>query len=141
MKAEKIFISFIAVVIGIIVAGVAFYIYQSTKILPPSNTKPLSVTKPSPTPPTTIFLSLEQPADEDVVDKKVITVSGKTTKDATVVVSTPVADQVVTPTSTGSFSTTVTIDDGGNQIEVTAIGANGEEATQTRTVTFSTESF
>lgn len=141
MKTEKLVISFIAVFVGVIVAGVAFYIYQSTRVLPESQTKTVSVTPPTPTPKATIFLSLATPQEGEVFDKKVITVSGKTVPGSLIVISTDVSDQVVSPSSVGDFSTTATIGDGGNVISVIAIAPNGEQIAQTRTVTFSTENF
>ena len=141
MKTEKIVISFIAIFVGIIVAGIAFYIYQSTKVIPPSQTKTVSITPPTPTPKATIYLSLSEPQNGQVFDKKVITVAGKTVPGSLVVLSTDVSDQVVSPSSVGDFSSTVTIGDDGNILSVTAIAPNGEQITQTRTITFSTESF
>lgn len=141
MKTEKIVISFIAVFVGIVVAGIAFYIYQSTKVISPNKTKTVSITPPTPTPKATIYLTLSSPQDGEVFDKKVITVSGKTVPGSLVVISTDIGDQVISPSSVGDFSTTVTIGDGGNTLSITAIAPNGEQATQTRTVTFSTESF
>lgn len=141
MKIEKIVISLIAVVVGILFAGVAFYLYQSTKVVNDSETKTVAITPPTPTPKATIYLSLDSPGEGDVSDKKTITVSGKTIPGSLVVISTDVDDQVITPSSVGNFSATTTIDNGGNIINVTAIAPNGEEITVRRTVTFSTESF
>jgi hypothetical protein len=141
MKTEKIVISFIAIFVGIIVAGIAFYIYQSTKIVPSSQTKTVAITPPTPTPKATIYLSLSAPQDGQVFDKKIITVSGKTVPGSLVIISTDVSDQVVSPTTVGDFSADLTIGDAGNLVSITAIAPNGEQITQTRTVTFSTESF
>lgn len=141
MKTEKIVISFIAIIVGILVAGLIFYVYQSTKTVPGKSLKTISVKPPSPTPPKSIFLGLETPANETVTDKKTISVTGKTTTDATIVILTPVNEEIVSPAQNGNFSATVTIDDGQNIIEVTAIAPNGEETTITRTITYSTESF
>lgn len=141
MKAEKIVISFFAILIGIGVAGAAFYFYQTTKVIPPEKIKTVSVTSATPTSPPSIFLNVENPKNEDVTDSKTITVSGKTTTDAVIVVSSPSSDQVVLPALNGNFSTTTTIENGANQIEITAISPNGEEAKAIRTITFSTESF
>ncbi|MBI2074577.1 MAG: hypothetical protein HYT83_01925 [Candidatus Levybacteria bacterium] len=141
MKAEKIVISFIAVLIGVLVAGAAFYFYQSTKIVSPSQIKTVSIKSPTPTPSSSIFLSVENPKNEDVVDTKTITVNGKTTSDAVIILSTISDDQVFTPTKIGSFSTTTTLNDGANLITITAIAPNGEEVKITKTVTYSTESF
>ncbi|MDP3987714.1 MAG: hypothetical protein Q8P80_01060 [Candidatus Levybacteria bacterium] len=141
MKTEKIVISFIAVVIGILAAGAVFYFYQSSKTIPASKSKTVTIAAPTPTPKLSIFLSVDKPKDEDVVDSKTISVSGKTTGQAAVIVSTQSQDQVLTPASNGSFSTTITIEDGQNQVEITAIAPNGEETRITRTITFSTETF
>lgn len=141
MKTEKIVISFIAVFVGIVVAGIAFYIYQSTKIISPTKTKTVSITPPSPTPKATIYLTIAAPTDGEVFDKKVITVSGKTVPGSIIIISTDISDEVVSPTSTGDFSATVTIDDGGNTLHVSAIAPNGEQTSQIRTVTYSTETF
>lgn len=141
MKTEKIILSFIAVAIGILVSGIGFYFYQSTKTISPSKTKTISISKPSPTTPPSIFLAVDNPKDEDVIDKKIINISGKTTADAVIVISTEANDQVIPPASNGNFSATATIGDGQNQIEITAIVPNGEEAKIIRTITYSTESF
>lgn len=141
MKTEKIVISFIAVFVGVIVAAIAFYIYQSTKVVSNTQTKTVSIPPATPTPKATIYLSLEKPVEGEVFDKKVVTVSGKTVPGSLVIISTNIDDQVVSPSSIGNFSATATIDDGGNRIYVTSIAPNGEEISQSRTVTFSTENF
>lgn len=141
MKTEKIVISFIAVFVGIVVAGIAFYIYQSTKVVSPSQTKTVAITPPTPTPKATIYLTVSSPQDGEVFGKKVIPVSGKTVPGSLVIISTNISDQVVSPSSVGDFSSTATIDDGANTLSVTTIAPNGEQTTQIRTITFSTESF
>lgn len=141
MKTEKIILSFIAALIGLLAAGVAFYLYQTTKTISPSQVKTVTVAKPTPTPKSSLFLSIDSPEDEDVTDRKTVTITGKTVIGATIVISTESSDQVVQASATGSFSTTATIDNGVNQIEITAIAPNGEEITIVRTITYSTETF
>lgn len=141
MKKEKVVLAFIAALIGLLVAGIAFYLYQSTKVVSPSKLKTSQVASPTPTPTSENFLTANQPKDEDVVNKKVVIVSGKTSPDATVVMLTSLDQQVVNPSTDGDFSTTVNIDDGENVIEITAALPNGQQSTVKRTVTFSTEEF
>lgn len=142
MKTEKIVLSFIAVTIGILVAGVVFYLYQTTKAINPSKTKTVSLqTTPAPSEKPANFLTVDSPKDEEVFDKKIVTVSGKTSPEATIIITTQTDDQVITPAQTGNFSTTATITDGQNIIEITAVLPNGEEVRLKRTVTFSTETF
>lgn len=145
MRIEKIVISFIAVLIGILASGITFFLYQSTKVISPSNTKTVAVQSPKPTPkitqPSSLFLTLDAPKDEDVVSDRIITISGKTSSYATILIQTAGSDQAITPAKNGDFSTTVTLDNGANYLEITAIAPNGEETKVIRTITVSSESF
>ncbi|HVF69488.1 MAG TPA: hypothetical protein VNA13_02885 [Xanthomonadales bacterium] len=144
MKAEKVVLSFVAVLVGLIAAGAAFYLYQATRTLPASQTKPLTIA-PSPTPAPLSdeghLLTIDSPKDEAVFDKKLITISGKTVSGATLVVSTEDNDEVVKPAANGTFTLTQTIPDGTSILQVSAVFPDGTEKKVTRTVTFSTESF
>lgn len=141
MKTEKFIISFVAILVGIVVAAGAFFIYQQTKTVPLSETKVISINPVTVTPAPSIFLAVDRPGDEEVTDKKTITVSGKTAADAVVLISTNTSDQIINPAQNGNFSVTQSIEDGVNIIVVTAIAPNGQEAKVIRTITYSTESF
>lgn len=141
MKKEKIILSFLAVIGGLLVAGVSYFAYQSTKVIPTSNMKTISLTTPSPVQKSSVFLSIDNLKDEDVVDKKTITISGKTISNAIIVLSDNTEDQVVTPAQNGNFSITETLDNGVNKLEFTAIAPNGEQQKVTKIITYSTESF
>lgn len=143
MKKEKVVLSFIAVLAGLMVSGIAFYFYQTTKAINAPKEETITVNTP-PTPTSfkeSIFLNIDSPKDETVADKKILTVSGKTVKDATVAISTNTDDEVVPVTQDGNFTTTVNLTDGQNKIEITAINESGEEKTVIKTVTYSTEDF
>jgi hypothetical protein len=141
MKKEKLILSFVAIFFGLLVAGIAFYLFQTTKTIPNSNSKTISLISPSPTIPPSISLTLDQPKDEAVVDSKVLVVSGKTQSNAVVVITTDSSEDVVTPSENGGFSTTVNLDNGQNMLEVTSIAPNGESVTIKKTVTYSQEEF
>lgn len=144
MKAEKLILSLVAIIVGLIAAGIAFYLYQMTKTLPPSKTQNITIkpkTTRAPSPNNENFLNIENPKNEEVFDKKTITISGKTTPKSNIIVSSENNDQVVMPSETGEFTLTQSIDDGTNIIQITAIFPNGEEKKVTRTVTYSTENF
>lgn len=140
MKIEKVLLAFFAVLGGLIVAGVAFYIYESTRTIPPSQVKTVQIVSPTPTA-TPVILTLTSPQDGSVTGNKIVTVSGQTTAGATLIVSTANGDEVITPASTGTFSTTVTIDSDENYIHILAIDPKGNEAEKTVTVTYSTQNF
>jgi hypothetical protein len=145
MKQERIILSFIGVLIGLLFAGIAFYLYQGTKVIPSNlqNQATGNAVNTSPTPaPNGVFLNLDTPSDEQVVTtSKVVNISGKTTADAVVLVLTKSGQQVLKPTSMGVFTTTITIDSGENVLQVVAIGPNGSTKSIQRTVSFTSESF
>lgn len=141
MKKEKIILSLIAALIGIVLAIGAFFIYQSTKKVNDSDIKKITIENPSPTPSSSVFVTIERPKDEEVVDDRIITISGKTVPDAKIVVLTESNEEAGVAANNGNFSTEITLDDGENIIEVSAIARNGEIAKAKLTVTYSTESF
>ncbi len=142
MKTEKIVISFIAVVIGILAAGVAFYFYQTTKTIPDSTVKTLTASPTNtPMPKPGIFLNIDAPKDEDVVNAKTIAIKGTTIPNATIIVSSATSDQIAQASDNGSFTTTIVGDNDQNEITITAIAPTGDEITVLRTVTVSQETF
>lgn len=141
MKKEKLILSFIAVFFGLLVAGIAFYLFQTTKTVPNANSKTIFLASPTPIAAPSISLTLDRPKDEEVVNSKVLVVSGKTQSNAVVVVVTDSSEDVISPSANGDFSTTVNLTDGENILEVTSIAPNGESITSKKTVTYSQEEF
>jgi hypothetical protein len=141
MKKEKLILLFIATLLGLVVAGVLFYLYQTTKIVSTPSTKTITLASPTPTVIPSISLTLDRPKDEEVVSEKVLIVSGKTQSNATIVILTDSSEDVITPSADGKFSTTVNLEDGENILEVTAIAPNGESIVIKKTITYSLEEF
>lgn len=141
MKTEKLILSFIATIFGLLVAGIVFYIFQATKTITPGNTKTISFTSPTPTPVPSVFLTVDRPKDEEVVNSKILVVSGKTTSNAVVIVITDSSEDVITPSLSGDFSTTVNLSEDQNVLEIIAIAPNGESIRIKKTVTYSQEEF
>jgi hypothetical protein len=144
MRAEKVVLSFVAVLVGLIAAGAAFYLYQATRALPSSKTEPIEIAA-SPTPEPLSdkehLFKVDNPKDEAVFDKRQVEVSGQTVRGATIIVSTEDGDEVVEPSDNGEFNLTITIPSGTSIMQITAIFSDGTEKRITRTVTFSTENF
>jgi hypothetical protein len=142
MKQERVILSFIMVLIGLLVAGAAFYFYQSTKNVSSSTTNIITAKNtPTPTPSPKIYLTLNQFADEQVVSDKTFKISGKTNYDATVIIITDGNQEVLQPSTQGDFSTTITLSDDQNIIQIMSILPGGETTSIQRTVTYSTEDF
>lgn len=141
MKTEKIVLSFIAILVGLLVAFIAFFIYQSTKAIPPTKIPIISLPKPTAPLQPTVFLSIDNLQNESVTDKKILNINGKTNLDATIILSTLTNDQVVSPATNGNFSLTTSLNNGVNQITIIAIGADGTETKKTLIITYTTEQF
>lgn len=140
MKQERVILSFVMVLIGLVVAGVAFYFYQSSKQISSRSTAS-EIIAPTQPPKPTVYLSLTSPDNEIVVSDKTLRIAGKAPPDATIVIITDSDQLVFKPTSQGDFTTTITLGSGLNLINIEAISPNGETASLKRTVTYSTESF
>lgn len=141
MKKEKVVLSFIGIAIGLLFAGVAFYFYQSTKVINTNKDVKKAVISPAKAPKESLYLVISEPTDEQVVNKKVVTLAGQTIPGATVLIITKAGAEVVKPTTMGAFSTTLTLEDGENLIRLVAYGQNGETTMVSRVITFSTEDF
>jgi hypothetical protein len=143
MKQERVILSFIMVLIGLLVAGAAFYFYQSTKNVPPStiNIATNNNATPTPTPQPKIYLILNQFPDEQVVSSKTLKISGKTNSNATIIIITDGDQEVLQPSAQGDFSTTITLTNDQNIIKIESILPSGETTMLTKTITYSTQDF
>lgn len=141
MKAERIILSLIAIFVGLLVAGSAFYLYQMTKQITPDNNAITIKSHPTPTPNSANYLVIDSPKDESIADRKTITISGKTLPGATIIISSEENDQVVKPTTTGTFSVTQTISDGVTILSITSVFPDGTEQTIKRSISYTTDDF
>lgn len=140
MKQEKVILSFVAILIGLAVAGAAFFLYQSSKNITTQNTISQNIT-PTPTQESSLFLILNEPKDESISDKRTIKITGKTAPTATVIILTFSDQEVIKPSSIGDFSTTILLTEGLNYLRVQAIDKNGETKTVERAIGYSSEDF
>lgn len=141
MRKEKIILSFTAALVGIAVAILAFYFYESSRAIKPNQLQKITIVNLSPTPQSSIFLTLDTPSDEDVVSNRILPISGHTVAGAKIVILTLTNEEAAVAASDGSYSTQITLDIGENIVEVDAVGPNGETAKVKKTVTYSTEDF
>jgi uncharacterized protein YpmB len=142
---ERIIIVFVAVVIGLVITTVGYLLYQSFQnpiSQDPENT-PQTVSQPtlSPTPDMSFYVTLSEPKNESLTDKRTITVKGNTNPGNTVVISSNQDDVVAEPKDDGTFSTTITINAGSNIIIARAMNASGDVVEQSTVVTFVAEDF
>lgn len=101
----------------------------------------LRTESPIPDKTTEFELILNEPPNESFQTAQAASVSGKTVQAATVVISTATDEEVLTASSDGSFSTEIILEEGQNEISVTAFTQSGEEKTETKTINYTSEEF
>lgn len=141
MKKERVILSFIALLIGLVVAGSAFYLYDRAKAQE-GDSDQSTVILPTPAPNEDgNLLVIDKPQNEDVISSRSVTVTGNTLPDTYVVAQSLSEEQVAKSSSNGSFQFTLDIEDGLNIISITAIFSDGTQKTEKRVITYSTEDF
>lgn len=140
MRIEKIILAIAGIAAGLFVAGIAFYIYQTTKTISPSSIKTITLQKPTPSA-GSVPLAIDSPVDEAVLSSRVVQISGKTDPKATIVITTDSADTAVSPSADGAFSLSVTLPSGENRVILSAIMPDGTESQKVLTVNITSEDF
>ena len=141
MKKEKFVLILVATIVGLLVAGIAFYLYQTTREIPNTKIKKIAVLEPTATPKPSIFADITSPSDESVSSNALITISGKTVPNAKFIITSPIDQSSGIASSQGDFSTTINLGSDQNVLKITVIAPNGETITKTVTVTYSTQDF
>lgn len=105
---------------------------------------PTTLSEESTAPPAseTFTLQVSEPENEAISQTATIKVAGKTLSGAAVIVSGPLGDEVIEATADGKFTTNVNLEEGANEINITAYASgSGEEKSEARTVNYTKEEF
>ena len=151
MRKEVVLAVLMGFVLGLVIAGGIFLFGKSGIRLSSSPTVSSlsSLTRISPSLPTgsqvplispasPITLTLASPEDESIVKEDKVSVEGKTAPSATVSLIYENGESLITADEDGNFSESVPLIGGANEITITAFGEEGNEATQTVTVVYTT---
>ena len=143
MKIDKDVI--LAIVIGVLVGGVtAFFVFFLPKFLPKSpsqteNAETVREEQSTSSPVSSSFLTLENPQNEAIFSEDEITVSGKTTPKALVIIISPTDEETIEADDKGGFEAKIALEEGANEISVTAYNEDDQEETESITVYYSEE--
>lgn len=139
---ERAIIVFVAVLAGLILTTLGFLLYESTKKKMPESVSREKIVEKTPTiTQDKFFVKIESPQNESLSDKRGIVVKGKTNPENVLFITSNQETVAATPASDGSFSVSISIDTGANNIIVRAINASGEETQDSSLVTFNSEDF
>ena len=136
LSSKQFFLSHLVIFIAaLIFLGGLYYILniQYQKSISPFSNGPVT-SKPK-----SFTLTLNQPEDEALVFNNQILVSGKTSPFLQVLISTNFSDQVVEAKADGSFSDTLNLEKGVNNIKVLAFDKTGDIREIERVVYYSEE--
>ncbi len=122
-------------IVGLIFLGGLYYILN---IQYKTSSDPFS-NGPVTSKPSSFTLDLAQPADETLSFQGSILLSGKTGPHMEVLISTDSNDLVLESKSDGSFSTTLNLDEGVNNIKVVAFDPTGDIRETERLIYYSKE--
>lgn len=139
---ERLIIIIVAIVAGLFITSAGFFIYQSTK---KTNDTPITkapvANQTTPTPIQTLYVKVTEPKDESITTKRTLILKGVTNPENLLVVSTNLEDVEAKPTSEGTFSVSIDIDAGANEVITRAIAPDGASVQDVRSITYSTEEF
>lgn len=106
---------------------------------PQKNGNFLSGNGPVTSAPVSLVLSLDQPDDDSLTFQQSLVVSGKTSSDAQILISTDSQNTIVEPKNDNTFSTILTLKEGINNLDVYAFDKTGEQRSISKTVYYSKE--
>jgi len=93
----------------------------------------------SPTPaPAQLSLAITSPEDNSIINKEKVNISGKTSSEATIVITYEEGEKIIETDENGNFSAEITLVGGANEVTVSAYDEEGNEATKTLNLVYST---
>ncbi len=143
MKKEVFLAIAIGFALGLVITFGIWTANKSLKNLPSSKPTPTPVTvsatpSPAATQANQTSLTLSSPADEALVTTNKVTVSGKASPQAVVVILSEDNQQILTADAKGEFTTSVTLVPGYNSLRVQAYDPDGNMTESSALVTYTT---
>lgn len=137
---ERLIIIILAVVSGLVITTIVFFIYQN--FIDNSNSSSKRATSQiTPQPTERLILDISEPLDGSLTDIRTLSIKGVTNPENVVVISSNQEDNSGKPSKDGNFSITITIDTGANFLVIRSIAPDGNEIQKELVVTYTTEEF
>lgn len=141
MKIEKEVL--VAIIVGVIIGSLtAFFLVFLPKYFPKTGGKDQGEPfkeEATLSPTATYPLTIESPKEEEVSADEKITVSGKATPGFTIAVISALDEQVAEANDEGHFEAEIALEEGTNEISITAYSKEGQEETVKVTVFYTEE--
>lgn len=132
----------IAIVIGFLFGLlITFGIYTANRSLKEKErpvASPQLVSSPISSPIPEAELQIDSPENESLVDEEEITIRGRTEPEAIIAIFTETNEHLLTASREGTFSASIRLVKGVNNIKITAVDKLDQEAEQDLTIVYST---
>lgn len=146
MRKENLLAIIIGILLGLLLTFAIWNIKKITPQLGPKTQQEpqISQENPSPSPFTEKkesqepLLTILTPEENEIFNKEKIQITGKTLPSATVVILYEEGEKIVEADEEGNFSTEITLVGGNNEITVSTYDENGNEASKTLNVVYTT---
>ena len=102
---------------------------------PETEIEEITAISPTPAP---VSLNIENPQDASIVEEDKTVVSGKTDPEAVLAIFTEEEELIIEADENGKFETEIDLIEGANEITVIAFVEEGNEASQSMTIVYST---
>lgn len=129
--------SFVISMISILVIGLIFLLGLNFYLNKDNHTINLNNWATLTSAPVSFDLNIDSPDDESLVFDKSLLVSGKTSANTPILISSDSSDWAIQSDSSGNFSQTITLIAGLNRLTITAYDSNGNSKVIQRTVYYS----
>jgi len=138
MKKEVVIAIIIGLSVGLIIAFGLWTANKSLNQIPSDNeTSNPQANQTTPTP-ISQSLTIDNPTEDFISNQEKITVTGKATPEATVVITYEEGEKILTADSGGLFSVEITLIGGANEIKISAFESDGNESSVIINGVFST---
>lgn len=136
MKKELVWAIITGFGLGLIITYGIWSAKKAIKPQPPEEKEEIEVA-PTPTP-LPILLKIEKPQDESIIDQAKTLLSGRSDPRAILAIFTEEDELIIEADQEGKFETEIELIEGANEITVIAFDEEGNEASQSMTVVYST---
>ena len=136
MRKEIIIAIIIGFGLGLVITFGIWTANRALKEAPPEEEVPAPVEEITPVP--TFSLTINEPQDSSISSEEKITISGTTASEAVVVILYQEGEKILEADQDGNFETEITLAGGANEVKVSAYDSEGNEASQTLTIVYST---
>lgn len=138
MRKEVLIAIIIGFGLGLIITFGIWTANKALKEAAPTTTGPTEEVETSPTPAPTLELVITSPEDNIISEKEIIEIEGQTIANAIIAITYPDGEKILEADEDGNFSTEISLIGGDNQIKISAFNDQGDEASKTLTIVYST---